>query len=376
MTELLPCLKLVHTKGIGPKTAAKLFEFFGSYKAVTTASAGALRDSRLSEKKIESLLSEENQLAVDVDLRWAEAPGNYLLAINDPGYPERLRRIPDPPLVLYVKGDPEVLQTPQLAIVGSRNPTPSGSETAFEFAKYLAQMGLTITSGMALGIDAAAHRGTLAQNGLTIAVAATGLDRVYPAQHESLAHSIIEEGVIVSEMPIGTRPRAEFFPRRNRIISGLSLGTLVIEAAMQSGSLSTARHSAEQNREVFAIPGSIHSPQSRGCHHLIRQGAKLVETADHVLEEIGALVVSDKPPAEAENTKEITKESPVKLDASYQQLLAAIDFSPQSIDRLIERCGLPAKDVSSMLLILELDGHINAVGGGKYTRRPSSSTTK
>lgn len=370
MTELLPCLKLVHTKGIGPKTAIKLFEIFGSYKAITTASAETLRNSGLSKKKIESLSSKESELAVDVDLRWAEAQGNYLLAITSPAYPEQLKRIPDPPLVLYVKGDPEVLQTTQLAIVGSRNPTPSGTETAFEFAKYLSQMGLTITSGMALGIDAAAHKGTLTQGGLTVAVAATGLDRVYPARHESLAHSIIEEGAIVSEMPIGTRPRAEFFPRRNRIISGLSLGTLVVEAAVQSGSLSTARHSAEQNREVFSIPGSIHSPQSRGCHHLIRQGAKLVETADHILEEIGALVSSHKPFTPAENTTEKMEKSSVELDDSYQQLLAAIDFSPQSIDRLIERCGLPAKDVSSMLLILELDGHITSAGGGKYMRSP------
>ena len=370
MSELLPCLQLVHTKGIGPKTAIKLLNIFGSYHAIVSASHSALRSSGLSEKKIESLLSQNNKTAMDADRRWADAPGNHLLAINDPAYPERLKCIPDPPLVLYVKGDPEVLQTSQLAVVGSRNPTPSGTETAFEFARYLAQMGLTITSGMALGIDAAAHKGALAQAGLTVAVAATGLDRVYPARHESLAHSIIEEGVIVSEMPIGTRPRAEFFPRRNRIISGLSLGTLVVEAAVQSGSLSTARHSAEQNREVFAIPGSIHSPQSRGCHHLIRQGAKLVETADHILEEIGDLVVNSQPLIAPETTKETAGESAVELDESYQQLLAAIDFSPQSVDRLIERCGLPAKDVSSMLLMLELDGRISAVGAGKYTRKP------
>ncbi|VFM95294.1 MAG: DNA protecting protein DprA [Candidatus Kentron sp. G] len=231
------------------------------------------------------------------DLRWLEQPDHHLLTLSDAGYPPRLAEIPDPPPVLFARGGGEVLTHPQIAIVGSRNPTPMGQETAFAFARELARMGFVITSGLATGIDAAAHRGAMAGGGRTIAVVGTGLDRVYPGRHRELALEIVKNGACVSEFPLGTPPIAGNFPRRNRIISGLGLGILVVEATTRSGSLITARLAGEQGREVFAIPGSIHNPLARGCHLLLRQGAKLVESAADILEEIGPQDPVPAPPA-------------------------------------------------------------------------------
>jgi DNA processing protein len=275
--------------------------------------------------------------------------------------------------VLFVEGDAAALSLPQLAIVGSRNPTALGRDTAEQFAAHLAAAGLAITSGLALGIDAAAHRGALAGGGQTIAVTGCGLDVVYPSAHVALAGEIAARGALVSDLPTGTPPLKQHFPRRNRIISGLAVGTLVVEAALQSGSLITARLAAEQGREVFAIPGSIHNPMARGCHRLIRQGAKLVETADDIFAELGALIETLRTDARARPTRaEATDAQAVSgpaLDKDYEILLDALGFAPAGIDTLVARTGLAADAVASMLLILELDGRVAQQPGGLYCRR-------
>jgi DNA processing protein len=304
---------------------------------------------------------------VDRDLAWLEAPDHHLVPCTSSVYPPLLGETAGAPLALYVEGDPAVLAEPQLAIVGSRNPTAAGAETAFAFAEFLSGTGLTITSGLAQGIDAAAHRGALAGGGRTVAVCGTGLDLIFPREHAQLAHEIAGHGALVSEFPIGTPARRENFPQRNRIISGLALGTLVVEAARHSGSLITARHAAEQGREVFAIPGSIHNPLARGCHALIRQGAKLVESADDVLAELpalaGALAEICRRPATPR--AEIGAD---ELDKEYKILLDALGFEPASVDQLVERSGFAAQAVASMLLILELKGLVEARAGGTYCR--------
>ena len=302
------------------------------------------------------------------DERWLASPGRRLVNWGSPDYPALLVDLPDPPAVLYVDGDAAVLGLPQLAVVGSRNPTALGRDTATQFARHLAASGLAITSGLALGIDAAAHRGALEAGGSTVAVLGCGLDRVYPPEHEGLARSIAAQGALVSELPVGTPPLKQHFPRRNRLIAGLSVGTLVVEAAVGSGSLITARLAAEQGREVFAIPGSIHNPMARGCHRLIRQGAKLVETADDVFAELGALLGSLAPSASAE-TPEKQVDSVPALDNEYEILLDALGFGPASVDALVARTGLDAGAVASMLLILELEGRIAQQPGGLYCRR-------
>lgn len=317
-------------------------------------------------ENLRSALQKPDWAQVENDLIWLASPDRFVLTLTDPRYPPLLKEISDPPPLLFVQGDVDCLQNWQLAVVGSRNPSASGRDSAYEFARYLASGGLHICSGLADGIDAAAHKGALAGGGKTIAVVGTGLDRVYPAKNLELAHQIAGQGAIVSEFPLGTPPLAENFPRRNRIISGLSLGTLVIEAALKSGSLITARMAMEQSREVFAMPGSIHNPLARGCHQLIREGAKLVETADHIIEELGALAEF------AQMTELPTNNQPETLpageDTEYQQLFAYLGYDPIHIDELISRSGLTADAVSSMLLLLELQGRVSALPGGKYTR--------
>lgn len=313
-------------------------------------------------------LSAPDWRGVEQDLAWLEQSGNYLLALDDVRYPPLLRQIPYPPALLFVRGDPTCLRAQQLAIVGTRNPTPLGRETAQGFAAYLAGAGMVITSGLALGIDAAAHQGALNSNGRTIAVMGTSLDRVYPAKHRNLAHAIAEQGALVSEFPIGTSPTAGNFPQRNRLISGLALGVLVVEAAAQSGSLITARQAVEQGREVFAIPGSIHNPLAKGCHALIRQGAKLVETAADILEELGSLAAVNTEASALSMSMAASLIEANPLDEDYQQLLTMMGDEPASVDGLVERCGLTAEAVSSMLLILELEGYVAVVPGGLYCR--------
>ena len=290
---------------------------------------------------------------------WLDHPAHHLLAFNDVRYPAGLRQTAGCPVALYVDGNPAVLSDAQLAIVGSRNPTAQGRQNAFEFARYLAQRGLGITSGLAEGIDTEAHRGALSAHGITIAVLGTGLDLVYPRSNHSLAGEIARTGALVSEFALGTEPRRANFPQRNRIIAALSRGTLVVEAARQSGSLITARLAGDAGREVFAIPGSIHNPLARGCHQLIRQGAKLTETANDILTELDFSV---------EFARAAPSEAGAGMDKERKILLDALGFDPTDLDALVARTGFNAQAVSSMMLILELEGHVQAAPGGRYSR--------
>lgn len=359
-------LILYHAPGIGAVTFHQLLDRHPNPGELLQSGTEQLRMLGLKQASINAL-RHPDEAAVARDLEWHEKPGNRIMCCRDPDYPALLLQIPAPPPLLYVHGNPELLSQPQLAMVGSRNPTASGQRTATEFARHLSAAGLVITSGLALGIDAASHQGALDTGSPTIAVMGTGLDRVYPARHRDLAREIAAQGVLVSEFPVGTAPLAENFPRRNRIISGLSLGTLVIEAALRSGSLISARFAGEQGREVFAIPGSIHNPLARGCHHLIRQGAKLVETAQDVIDELGALAaVCSSPPRIAATTEEAGNSR--ELDEEYLQLIDYIEFDNTSIDQLVTRSGLTAAEVSSMLLQLEMSGYIASSPGGLYNR--------
>ncbi|MHB1140134.1 MAG: DNA-processing protein DprA [Sulfuricaulis sp.] len=349
--------------GVGARTQHELLEHCGSIENIFSASRGQLGQLLAGKHEaVSAILDGPAAQTFQAEFDWLAQPGHHLLVWTDPDYPALLREIADPPVMLYVIGRRQVLSNPQLAIVGSRNPSPMGRENAQAFARSLAAAGLTVTSGLALGVDGAAHRGALAAGGATIAVTGTGLDRVYPARHRELAHEIAVHGALVSEFALGTPPLPENFPQRNRLISGLSLGTLVVEAALQSGSLITARLAAEQGREVFAIPGSIHAPQARGCHALIRQGAKLVETAQDILEELGPLASVARASA-----PENAAPAPT-LDAPMAALLQQIGHDPVSVDVLIERSGLTADAVSSMLLQMELNGLVSSCPGGKVQR--------
>ncbi len=298
---------------------------------------------------------------------------HHLITIQDANYPDLLKQISDPPIVLYAIGKnelvPQLLSDPQLAIVGSRNASTNGKEIATVFAHKLAQAGLVITSGLASGIDGAAHSGALqARIGHTIAVAACGLDRVYPAEHRQLAEQITQQGIIISEFPIGTLPKPGHFPRRNRIMSGLSLGVLVVEASIKSGSLITARLAGEQGREVFAIPGSIHSPLSKGSHALIRNGAKLVETVEDILEELKHHIDLSELSTHMDGNQVASSTTNHKQDPEHKKILDSMGYEPISIDNLIDRSGLDAEVVSSILLILELNGQVTHNGNGMYVR--------
>jgi len=295
---------------------------------------------------------------------WLQQHGHHRVRLGDDAYPELLAGIPGPPEHLYVLGDPEVLHLPALAIVGSRNPTSGGAQNAFEFARHLGHTGFCIVSGLAQGIDAAAHRGALAAGTPTVAFLGHGIDRVYPAANHALAREIAQQGALVSEFPLGTAPNRALFPQRNRLISGLSLGTLVVEAARRSGSLITARLAAEQGREVFAIPGSIHNPLTRGCHQLIRQGAKLVEAADDIVAELAPLAGHMLQTLDEEAPR---REASGEGDEEYVKLLDALGHDPVSSDEIAERSGLTIDQVSSMLLILELEGKIEKLSGGRYS---------
>jgi DNA processing protein len=316
-------------------------------------------------------LSNPNLPLLDADLRWMKRSGATLVPCTSAAYPAQLARVPGMPAVLYLLGDPALLKEPQLAIVGSRHPTPVGSMNARDFATFFARSGLIVTSGLALGIDAASHEGALFGGGHTIAICGNGLDRVYPSRHASLAEKIRARGALVSEFPPGTRPLKHHFPQRNRIISGLALGTLVIEAAANSGSLITARCAADQGREVFAVPGSIHAPQSRGCHQLIREGATLVERGADVLCEL-KFSLQAQPLEVRKAARGDNAASALALDKEYEMLLDALGFEPTGIDALVERTSFPSESVASMLLILELEGRVAPHAGGLYCRLPRS----
>ncbi len=352
-------LRLLLTDGVGNETARKLLAAFGSPEAVWQQDFSTLKaatNTRMAEA-LGTPPADLPQALERLEAWLAEGDDRHVLTLGDPNYPADLLQTQDPPLLLYVRGQLGALQHPQrLAIVGSRNPTPQGALNARQFAHALGQAGVCVVSGLALGVDGAAHEGALEAGAPTIAVVGTGLDRVYPSRHRDLAHRIAAQGALVSEYPLGTPPLSPNFPRRNRIIAGLSQGTLVVEAALQSGSLITARQAAEQGREVFAIPGSIHSPQARGCHALIRQGAKLVESAQDILEELRVPdpFAQPRPPA------------PEPRDED--KLLAVMGFDPVSLDALQARCGLDTATLQARLLELELDGHLGRLPGGLLQR--------
>lgn len=345
-------LRLTLIPGLGGESQRKLLAAFGLPEAIF--GAGRLAARTVIGDRADLLFDTDNAAAVGQALAWADEPGHAILTLGDEGYPRALLEIADPPTLLYVRGRAELLDSPALAVVGSRNATRQGLQTAENFAHALAREGLTVVSGLALGIDAAAHRGALNANGGTVAVIGTGADRLYPARNRDLALAIAEQGAIVSEFPLGTPAVAANFPRRNRIISGLSQGVLVVEAATESGSLITARLAAEQGRDVFAIPGSIHSPLARGCHRLLKEGAKLVEAAQDILEEISAL----SPPAA----------SPGQPAQEGDPVLAALGHDPCSLDDLADRTRLATDALLTQLLALELSGRVATLPGNRYQR--------
>ncbi len=363
--ELLPWLRLTLSPGIGGETQRKLLRAFGPPDAIFAAGRAAVAEVA-GEHAASLLLDQDNAERLDRALAWSAQPEQHLVSLADPEYPQSLLQTPDPPTLLYVRGRLEILNSPALAIIGSRNPTPQGLGNAERFAAALANVGLTIASGLALGIDAGAHRGALGQSGSTVAFVGTGIDRVYPASNRELAREISRQGAIVSEFALGTPPLAANFPRRNRLIAGFSRGTLVIEATVDSGSLITARIAAEQGREVFAIPGSIHSPQSRGCHRLIRQGAKLVETVADVLDEL-------RWPSSEGWAPEAVRDAPPNTATDSGRLLQTFGFDPFSLDEIVTHAGLTAERAAVLLLELELQGQIASMPGGRYQKLPAPS---
>jgi DNA processing protein len=342
-----------------------LLDRFGSVQDIAAQPAARLREAGLADEKCLAMAAPDDG-AIDATLAWLEQDHHHLVAWGDDGYPALLQEIPGAPLLLYVNGDAAALHLPALAVVGSRNPTRGGERNAHDFAHHLARQGFAIVSGLAQGIDAAAHWGALEADGKTIAVLGTGIDRVYPAGNRELAHQIADSGALVSEYPLGAPPERWHFPERNRLISAFSLGTLVVEAARRSGSLITARFAGEQGREIFALPGSIHNPLARGCHKLIQQGAKLVETAGDVLAELSPLVghmieTADRPQRAAPMADE--------PDDDYAVLRRLLDHDPVTIDELEKQSGLTIEQLSSMLLILELHGEVEFLSGGRYVKK-------
>jgi DNA processing protein len=350
--ELASWIALNQIPDLGNEGLRRLLQAFGSPAHVFATPAHALRQV-IRPAVADAIAQGMDEATLAPVAVWLEEERNSIVTLADPDYPQALLNTPDPPLLLYVKGRRELLNHPALAIVGSRNATPQGLSNAEAFAQAASEAGLCIVSGMAHGIDAAAHRGGLRGQGSSIAVVGTGLDKVYPAANRELAHRLAEEGALVSEFPLGTPPLAANFPRRNRIISGLSLGCLVVEASLQSGSLITARMALEQGREVFAIPGSIHAPQAKGCHYLIKQGAKLVECAQDILEELGCFPAGETAPS---------------VTAEDHPLFAHLGFDPVGVDSLSQRSGLTIEALSAILLQLELDGRVAILPGGLYQR--------
>ncbi|HPQ94486.1 MAG TPA: DNA-processing protein DprA [Thiolinea sp.] len=377
--ELHARLQLWRAPGIGTVSFQRLLGCFGAIAHALEASDAELRQAGLKPAALAGL-RQLDPLAARADMEWLHQQHNHhILFIDSPGYPLALKNIAGSPPVLFVTGNPQLLQDPQIAMIGTRNPTSGGRENARAFARHLSQSGITITSGMALGIDAESHQGALEADAPTIAVVATGLDIVYPARNRRLAEQIAHQGALVSEFPIGIKPHADNFPRRNRVISGLAVGTLVVEAALRSGSLVTARHAMEQGREVFAIPGSIHNPLAKGCHQLIREGAKLVETATDILEEVaaqlhsyldntGTTLTGTRKPQPDHNQSADPDPAPYAPAGDELQVLAALGHDPVPVDQIVMDTGLTPEAASSMLLVLELQGHVAACGGGHYMR--------
>ena len=356
--ELAAWLRLLETPQVGRDTARRLLANFGSPEAVFDAGSAALREvvGPLSAALSTPPPTLDERLAATS--QWlAMGEQRAVVTLGDPLYPALLLETADPPLLLYLQGRADLLAAAAVAVVGSRNPTPQGLANARAFGRHLSQAGFCVVSGLALGIDGAAHEGALEGEGGTIAVVGTGLDRVYPKRHLGLAHRIAAQGLMLSEYALGTPPLAPLFPQRNRLIAGLSRGTLVVEAALQSGSLITARLAAECGRDVFAIPGSIHAPQSRGCHALIKQGAKLVDSAQDILEELRA--EAPRPPSAP---------AAAAASPSADPLLGALGYEPVTLDALVERTGMAASALNVRLLELELDGQVARLPGQIFQR--------
>ena len=350
--ELASWLAFNQIPGLGNEGQRRLLQAFGTPAQIFATPAHSLKQV-VQPPVAEAIAQGWDEVTLQSTATWLEEAHNSIVTLADPDYPQALLHIPDPPLLLYVKGRRELLNQPALAVVGSRNATAQGLSNAEAFAQAISSAGLCIVSGMAHGIDAAAHRGGLRGSASSIGVVGTGLDKVYPAANRKLAHQLAQEGLLISEFALGTPPLAANFPRRNRIISGLSLGCLIVEASLQSGSLITARMALEQGREVFAIPGSIHSPHSKGCHHLIKQGAKLVESAQDILEELGHFVPGQNAQISA------LEEHP---------LFVHLGFDPTDLDSLSQRSGLTIEALSAILLQLELNGDVATLPGGLYQR--------
>lgn len=352
MKNKLYYLALNRINQIGPRTIFKLLKRWPNLKEAFTSTASQLEQAGLTPKLAHAIAT-FNMADIEADLRWQEKDNNTLLTLSDEAYPSLLREIHDPPPVLYAQGDIRCLERSMIAMVGSRKPSITGAETAYRFAYELAGRHIPVVSGLALGIDAKAHQGSLQADGQTIAVMATGIDHIYPYRHQTLAEKIMTKGVVLTEFPLGTRPVPGHFPRRNRIISGLSLATLVVEAAIKSGSLITARLALEQNRDVWAVPGSIHNPLARGCHHLLQQGAKLITSFDDMLCEMGLNVELPRYP-----------ENGASLAKSHNKLVKYIGFEVTTIDQISARSGLGVEKVTCDLAELEMQAIVKAVPGG------------
>ncbi len=356
--EHLLWVSLSLIRGLGDESFRKLLQVFGEPDKIFSASHSAL--TQVVRTPVATAITSGPDLHLtQPTLAWLAQSGNHLVTLADADYPRGLLEMPDPPPLFYLKGRRDLFNRTAIAIVGSRNATHQGEANAENFACHLSQRGICIVSGLALGIDGAAHRGALQGTGSSIAVVGTGLDIVYPSRHRDLAHELAQHGALISEFPIGTPSRAQNFPRRNRLISGLSQGCLVVEAALKSGSLITARLAAEQGRDVFAIPGSIHSPLSKGCHLLIKQGAKLVESAQDILEELG----TPDPLPSTETMPDV-----LNLPPDEAQIMQCIGFDPVSIDSLASRSGLTSDRLSAILLIMELAGQVASLPGGMVQR--------
>ena len=379
MDDRAAWLRLTLCPGFGPAAQRALLAAFGLPEQIFAAGRSAIT-AVVGGPMADLVLAQPDLARIDAALEWSAVSGNSILTLGDPHYPASLLDTADPPVLLYVKGDCALLNRPALAMVGARSASPQGIANAEAFAGSLAATGLTIVSGLALGIDAAAHRGALAApEGTTIAVIGTGADRIYPARNKQLAHEIAARGAIVSEYPLGTPPLPHNFPRRNRIIAGMARGVLIVEAAVGSGSLITARLANESGREVFAIPGSIHSPLARGCHRLIREGAKLVETAQDIIEELnwGASRLNSGSSVPARSRVRVTEkqeatgatgkaEASTPLTQEAARLLDAIGHDPVDLDTIAQRSGLTLDALYAILLPLELDGHISRLPGGRF----------
>jgi DNA processing protein len=364
--DLLAWATLVRAPGLDVAALSAALDRLGSAGAVVAASENGWDRAAISPET-RAFLSSPRAAPRTCERRWLDSANHYLIPFTDPRFPALLLSIPECPVALYVSGNLGALAEPQLAIVGSRNPTAQGRETAVAFAEYLGERGLSVTSGVAQGIDACAHQGALRVQAITLGVLGAGIDVVYPRCNLSLYQDIERHGALVSEFAPGTPPRRGNFPRRNRIIAGLSLGTLVVEAARRSGSLITARLANSYGREVFAVPGSIHNTLSRGCHELIKGGAKLTETADDILRELNFSAFFANDLAQAAGAPERPRPT-AGMDKDHKILLDALGFDPVDLDKLIVRTGFKPEAVSSMMLILELEGHVQAAPGGRYSR--------